>query len=124
MQRRWKILKHSEEQDQVGSESLMHSRHMRHDRALDEDVVTNDWILERSTAVREDGNDDSKWDLKTEFESSDPALEWSQSESVSESESICGGLKLAEAIFQLESVCQRGCHSGDCGQRPLQGNEI
>ncbi|GKV50717.1 hypothetical protein SLEP1_g57416 [Rubroshorea leprosula] len=38
----------------------MHSRHMRHDRTLDEDVVTNDWILERSTAVREDDNDDSK----------------------------------------------------------------
>lgn len=42
MQRRWKTAKQREEQDQVGSEGLIRSRHMRHDRAPARDEVRKD----------------------------------------------------------------------------------
>lgn len=48
MQRRWKTAKQREEQDQVGSERRMRSRHMRQERAPERDEVKKDWILERS----------------------------------------------------------------------------
>lgn len=54
MQTRWKTAKQSEEQDQVGSGRLMRSRHIRQDRAPDEDDARKDWILERPTEVDED----------------------------------------------------------------------
>lgn len=54
------MLKQREEQDQVGSESLIRSRQIRHDRALEEDEAMNDLILARSTAVTEDGEEEVK----------------------------------------------------------------
>jgi len=48
MQKRWKTAKQREEQDQVGSEGLMRSRQIRHERAPAEEEVRKDWIFERS----------------------------------------------------------------------------
>lgn len=53
MQMRWKTAKQREVHDQVGSESLMRSRHIRHDRAPEEEDVRKERILERSVAVAE-----------------------------------------------------------------------
>lgn len=60
MQKRWKTAKQSEEQDQVGSEILMRSRHIKHDRAPEDDELRNDWIFERSAMEGEDWPVDSK----------------------------------------------------------------
>lgn len=54
MQKRWNTLKQMEVQDQVGSEGLIRSRHIKHDRAPEEDDVRKDWILERSALVADD----------------------------------------------------------------------
>lgn len=51
MQKRWKTAKQREVHDHVGSEGLMRSRHMRQDRAPDEEEARNDRILERSAEV-------------------------------------------------------------------------
>lgn len=54
MQKRWKTAKQREVQDHVGSEGLMRSRHMRHDRAPEEEDARKDRIFERSAAVVEE----------------------------------------------------------------------
>ena len=51
MQWRWKRAKQREEQDHVGSEGLMRSRQMRHERAPEEEDVRNVWIFERSEGL-------------------------------------------------------------------------
>lgn len=54
IQMRWKTAKQREEQDQVGSEGLMRSRHMRHDRAPEDEEFRKDWILARSDVEGDD----------------------------------------------------------------------
>lgn len=54
MQMRWKTEKQTEVQDQVGSAGRIRSRHIRHDRAPEEDDVRKDWILDRSAVVAVD----------------------------------------------------------------------
>lgn len=51
IQKRWKTAKQRESHDQVGSDSLIRSRHMRHERAPEEEELRKDWILERSAGV-------------------------------------------------------------------------
>lgn len=90
IQMRWKTEKQTEVQDQVGWAGRIRSRHMRHERAPEDDEVRKDWILERSVLVADDRPVNSKYDRKMESErsewrtGSDP--DWLWSESVSESE--------------------------------------
>ena len=44
----------------MGSEERIRSRHMRHDRAPEDEEVRKDWILERSTSVIEDDDEEEE----------------------------------------------------------------
>lgn len=92
MQMRWKTAKQREEHDQVGSEGLIRSRQMRHERAPAEDDVRNDWIFDRSAP---EWPENSRYGLKMESERSEwrcvSVPEGRPSASESESESMVGG---------------------------------
>lgn len=60
IQKRWKTAKQRELQDQVGSEGLIRSRHIKHERAPEEEELRKDWILERSAGVVDDRPVNSK----------------------------------------------------------------